>query len=302
MIATVIIVFTSKFEMLIFSSFFAFLFGLIVGSFLNVLVFRFNKRESFSFWQSIQGRSKCPYCHHQLKWFELIPLLSFFFLKGRCRYCRKPISYQYPLVELFSGILSLVVFLRIFYFFPSLPLWQILPLFLIFLFFFFLLFLLSLLDLKTYLIPKQIVDFLLLWGVFFNLFYTFKLISLRPDFLGYFNHLFFRFDIPFLDSLLGALIVAGFCYLLAKISQEKALGFGDVKVFFALSFLFPWPEIFFIFVLSFVLGGIYAFFALLFLKKTRKSKVPFLPFIFLASLLFFSLSSRFLSFYSHLFF
>jgi len=72
-----------------------FIFGLLIGSFLNCLIYRLEKKENF-----LKGRSYCPHCHHQLNWSDLIPILSFIFLKGKCRYCHKPISLQYPLVEI----------------------------------------------------------------------------------------------------------------------------------------------------------------------------------------------------------
>src|SRR6056297_1495946 len=81
-----------------------FLFGLIVGSFLNSVVFRLG-RESF-----LEGRSYCPHCEHELQWKDLIPLFSYVALKGECRYCGERISLQYPLVELSTGLLFGLVF------------------------------------------------------------------------------------------------------------------------------------------------------------------------------------------------
>ena len=81
-----------------------FTFGLCLGSFLNVLIFRLKDDKS------ILGRSQCPKCLRQLKWFENIPLLSFIFLRAKCASCKQPISWQYPLVELTSGVLWVVAF------------------------------------------------------------------------------------------------------------------------------------------------------------------------------------------------
>lgn len=78
---------------------FLFILGLIVGSFLNVLIYRIPRGEGF-----VAGRSRCPHCHHDLVWRDLVPLVSYLILRGKCRYCRKPISAQYPLIELISGI------------------------------------------------------------------------------------------------------------------------------------------------------------------------------------------------------
>ncbi|MFA7601286.1 MAG: prepilin peptidase, partial [Patescibacteria group bacterium] len=79
--------------------FFMFLFGLIIGSFLNCLIWRLYKEET------VLGRSYCPKCGQELKWYDNIPVLSFIFLKGRCRFCNDKISWQYPLVEIITGLL-----------------------------------------------------------------------------------------------------------------------------------------------------------------------------------------------------
>ncbi len=81
-----------------------FIFGLIVGSFLNCIIYRLQTDESF-----LKGRSFCPNCKHTLSWQDLIPIFSFIILKGKCRYCQNKISLQYPLVELATGILFILV-------------------------------------------------------------------------------------------------------------------------------------------------------------------------------------------------
>lgn len=81
-----------------------FVFGLIIGSFLNAWVWRMRHGESV-----VCGRSMCPYCRHVLSFFDLIPVISFFVMKGKCRYCRKKISLQYPIVEIATGLLFLFV-------------------------------------------------------------------------------------------------------------------------------------------------------------------------------------------------
>ena len=80
--------------------------GLIIGSFLNVVILRLNTEKSFG------GRSACMVCRSQLCWYELIPVLSFLFLRGRCRNCKTKISFQYPLVELAAGIIFAALFIK----------------------------------------------------------------------------------------------------------------------------------------------------------------------------------------------
>lgn len=82
----------------IFNSAFVFLIGLSVGSFLNVLIDRLPQEKT------ILGRSQCDFCQKKLKWVDLIPVFSFFFLGGKCRYCRHRLSWQYPIVEVLTGI------------------------------------------------------------------------------------------------------------------------------------------------------------------------------------------------------
>ncbi|MCK4891837.1 MAG: prepilin peptidase, partial [Candidatus Pacebacteria bacterium] len=84
--------------------FIIFILGLAIGSFLNVIIFRLESGEKI-----INDRSKCMNCRHVLEWHDLIPVLSFVFLKGRCRYCGNKISWQYPFVEIATGILFIIV-------------------------------------------------------------------------------------------------------------------------------------------------------------------------------------------------
>ena len=88
---------------------FVFIFGLFVGSFINVVVYRLHRQESF-----VKGFSKCLFCNHRLYSKDLVPLFSYLFLKGRCRYCRQRFSHQYPLVELFTGLSFSLIFIKLF--------------------------------------------------------------------------------------------------------------------------------------------------------------------------------------------
>ena len=126
-----------------------FLFGLAVGSFLNCLIYRLEHNQSF-----LRGRSYCPHCQHQLDLWDLIPVLSFLFLLGKCRYCQQKISWQYPLVEIFTGL----IFLLIFNFQLSIINFIIAP-FLIIIFVY---------DLKHYIIPDKIIYPAIVIAAIFN--------------------------------------------------------------------------------------------------------------------------------------
>jgi leader peptidase (prepilin peptidase)/N-methyltransferase len=89
------------------TSIFVFIFGTIIGSFLNVLIYRIPLKLDF-----VKGRSFCPSCHHELGALDLFPVFSYLFLRGKCRYCKTKISLRYPLIELLTGILFTLVYLR----------------------------------------------------------------------------------------------------------------------------------------------------------------------------------------------
>ena len=91
----------------IYIAIFVFIIGLILGSFLNVVILRGFSQESIIF-----PGSKCPKCNHKLKWYDNIPILSYLMLRGKCRYCKEKISIQYPIVELVTGILYLLLYFK----------------------------------------------------------------------------------------------------------------------------------------------------------------------------------------------
>ena len=131
-----------------------FLFGLVVGSFLNCVIYRLETGGSF-----LKGRSYCPHCKHKLFWQDLIPLLSFFVLRGRCRYCGKKISLQYPFIEMATGLLFVLIFNFQVSTFNQFPISN--PQFLISICFLFLvscfLLIIFVYDLKHFIIPDSII-------------------------------------------------------------------------------------------------------------------------------------------------
>lgn len=215
---------------------FVFIFGLIIGSFLNVLIDRLSKEES------IRGRSYCPNCRTVLGWRDLIPIFSFFILRGRCRYCRQKISWQYPTIELLTGLL----FLFIYALNPT-------PYTLIYL-----LFITSCLivifvsDLKYYIIPDQIIYSAI--GV---------------------TILYYLLDSPFL----AALLASGFFLSLVFISKGAWMGLGDVKLAFLMGLILDWPKILIALFLSFLTGALVGSVLVVFYKKTWKSEIPFGAFL-----------------------
>jgi len=217
-----------------------FIFGLVVGSFLNCLIYRLEVGEGF-----LKGRSFCPYCRHILSWQDLIPLLSFLILRGKCRYCQKSISWQYPLVEIATGLLFLSIFNFQFSIFNL-----IIACFLIIIFVY---------DLKHYIIPDKIIYPAIVIVLIYNF--------LRSDLLG-------RSDL-----LLSAFGAATFFLAIVLVSRGKWLGIGDIKLAFLMGLFLGFPNILVALFLAFSIGAIIGLGLIVSGKKTLKSEVPFGPFL-----------------------
>ncbi len=219
-----------------------FIFGLIIGSFLNCAIFRLEQGKKF-----IKGRSYCPHCLHNLSWSDLIPLISFFLLKAKCRYCQKKISWQYPLVELITAFSFVLIF------------WQTkeaFDLFFLFIIFSFLI-MIFIYDLKHLIIPDSLIIFpLLITFIYF--------LGKNINFLNHFSAGFFSFL---------------FFLLIVVATLGKGMGIGDVKLVFFLGFLLGYPNILVALFLSFLFGGIIGIGLIIARKKQMKSEVPFGPFL-----------------------
>ncbi len=199
------------------------------------------------------GRSRCPYCDITLRWYELIPLLSFVIQLGRCRHCHALLSWQYPIVELVSGLMFVGILMS-----GQIGLiWLLAAMALL---------LLSLIDLRLYIIPDQINLFLALLGVGIL---VDKGISSSAIWQGH---------------LLGFFVGAAFFGLIILITKGKGMGMGDLKLVAALGFLFGWPKILLIIIAAFVLGSISSVFLLLSKRKTMKDGIPFGPFLAVAAM------------------
>lgn len=248
---------------------FIFLFGLAVGSFLNCLIYRLEKKESF-----VVGRSHCPYCQRELSFLDLIPIFSFFILKGKCRYCQKPISWQYPLVELSTGLLFLLIFNH--YFTETRPLLtSILDICFLFIICCFLI-IIFVYDLKHYLIPDQIIYPAIAITFLYQMFGT---LGFRISDLFRVSSFEFRIFNTFLNFLFAGLGAGFFFLLIFLISKGKWLGFGDFKLAILMGLILGWPNILVALFLAFLFGAIIGIGLIASGKKTMKSEVPFAPFL-----------------------
>jgi len=212
-------------------------------------------------------RSACPTCNHKLGFRDLIPVLSFIFLKAKCRYCQKKISWQYPLVEIATGLLFLLIFV------PSGHLPQgdnfqniihtfylmLLACFLIIIFVY---------DLKYYLIPSKIVYFGVGIIFFYNMFNSYFIVH---------NSSFF------INSLISAFLGSIFFLIIFLISRGQWMGFGDVELAFFMGLFLGFPKILLALFLSFLIGAIIGLGLIALKKKELKSEVPFAPFLVLGT-------------------
>jgi leader peptidase (prepilin peptidase)/N-methyltransferase len=195
------------------------LYGILIGSFLNVCIYRIPKKETI-----VMERSHCMSCGYQLSWYDLIPVASWLALRGRCRKCKAKISAQYPLVEACNGILYVVVFVT-----NGVDWTSVLYCFLVSA-----LLVLSVIDLRTYEIPFGINIFILVLG----------LIHLAVDYTHWSEY------------VIGFLAVSVPLYILFKVSGGRAIGGGDIKLMAAAGLLLGWKQIVLAFVLGCVAGAV----------------------------------------------
>ncbi len=192
--------------MVLFIAVILFLLGLAIGSFFNVVAVRYSPKKSFFDFQKLKGRSKCPKCLKQLKWYELIPLFSFIVQKGRCRNCGAKISFQYFFAEFIGGLIFLLPFyfysplISYSYFLASSAIW--IAVFLIFL-------LLWLIDKRLFIIPDELNIILAILGFILIAFrdkYS-QFDSLKGSFLGSYASIFGLRSNIWVNHLSGALVV-----------------------------------------------------------------------------------------------
>lgn len=260
-----------------------FLFGTIIGSFLNVVIFRFNTGKSIA-----KGRSICMTCNRDLRWYELVPIFSFLIQGGRCRRCKESISCQYPLVEFITGIAFVLI---AYHFLPTLLFSSFLYLFLVVLyaFLFSLLIVIGVYDVRHKVIPDQLVYL-----------YTFiSFISIFINTGGYGS----LFVLPSLLHIIAGPIIALPFALIWYLSSGKWMGLGDAKLMLGLGFMLGLPLGVSSLVLAFWIGAVVGLLIMFFShsKVNMKTEIPFGPFliisafiVFLFNLDIYTLSSLFL--------
>jgi len=284
-----------------------FLSGTFFGSFLNVVTLRFKPEKGL--FSTVGGRSHCPLCHKQLCWYELLPIVSFILQGAKCRSCRKKLSWQYPLVEILSGLVFLLIPLKFFsqpaVFNPVFP--ENLLLTIIWIAAFLALITLSIIDLRLQIIPDSLNVFLVFLGLaqiaVLYYFHNFGLASgvIAGSFLGRYALIFWLGQSLWLNFALGAALGLSLFAVLYILTRGRGMGLGDVKFGLALGLLFGWPDILFVSILAFILGSIVGIFLLARGKKKMKDSLAFGPFLALGAAMVFFFGYNILDAYFNLF-
>jgi len=242
-----------------------FLFGLCIGSFLNVCIHRIPASQSIVF-----PGSSCPRCAAPIRFYDNIPLLSYLWLLGKCRNCRSPISIRYPLVELLTGFFALSVYLK---FGLSLPA-------LIYFAFIAVLILITFIDLDHRIIP----DVLSLPGIA-----VFFLAGLALPHLHW------------LDALLGIVVGGGSLYLVALVyyllTHKEGMGGGDIKLLAMIGAMVGWKGVLFTIFVSSAVGTIAGLAVMLLTRQNLKLAIPFGPFLAIGATVYLFFGPSVLSWY-----
>jgi len=242
--------------------FFVLIIGLCIGSFLNVCIYRIPKEESINF-----PGSHCTSCGHELKAYELVPVLSYIFLRGRCRRCKDKISIRYPLIEILNALLYLLLFGKYGFSFN----------FVFYCLLTSLLIVISIIDLES----KYIYSSTTLVGVLLAIIYI-----IIGAYLG---------EIKILNSLLGGLIGYGIIFLI--VSLTGGMGSGDADIAGICGLFIGIKGVLVTLFLAIILAGVFASIALIFKIKSRKSEIAFGPYISMGVLIWILIGEKILKLY-----
>ncbi|MGZ3721701.1 MAG: prepilin peptidase [Bdellovibrionales bacterium] len=231
-----------------------FIFGLLWGSFANVVIYRLPKGLNVAF-----PRSRCPQCENPIAWYDNIPVFSWLFLRGRCRKCKASIAWRYPAVELLTGILFGLVFYRYGYSWLTVE----------YLVFAWSLVVVSFIDRELMILP----DVFTLSGIVIGLAGA----ALNPQ-------------RDFIQSLEGVLLGGGFLWLIAYVylllRKEEGMGGGDIKLLAWIGAVLGWTAIPFVVLVASILGSVVGLGLALRKEAGLKSVIPFGPYLALGAIVF----------------
>ncbi len=224
-----------------------FITGTCTGSFLNLCIYRVPAGETV-----VTGRSRCRSCGHHLNFYEMIPVASYFLLRGNCRHCGRSISPRYPLVESATGLLFVLAYLVHGCTWATIAAW----------FFISLLVVAAFIDLDNYIIPDGLVLAGLTGGILFALLQS----------------------VAFLINGLYGLLIAGIVMLAIAFVSRGGMGGGDIKLSAVMGLYLGWQKVLVALLVSFVFGGVVGVLLLATGRKGRKDKMPFGPFLALGGI------------------
>lgn len=262
-----------------------FVFGLLVGSFLNVIALRYKEDEPVLGVRVVGGRSQCMTCQVGLKWYELVPLFSFLVQGAKCRHCKHSLNWQYPIVEFVTAILTVALpyFLYTFYgasvsaargepllwFYFVSTVWLLIA---------YVSIVLSAIDLRLRIIPDQCNLLLGLLGALL-LGFRYWHEGALSNFTGAYASILGMPENP----LVSALIAVAFAILLfggtIYFTRGRGMGLGDLKLAIPLAIILGWPDVLIAFMASFIIGSAVGLLMIAGKRATMKAAVPFGPFI-----------------------
>jgi leader peptidase (prepilin peptidase) / N-methyltransferase len=232
--------------MIIVESLFLFILGTAIGSFLNVVIDRLPREES------LNGRSHCDYCKHTLSPLDLFPLFSYLFLGGRCRYCKRSLSVQYPLIEALTGILFVTVYL-VKYRYIGVELLAYLGIVAVLIAIF-------ITDLKEQVIPDELQIAFIVTALSLKILQGASVLNVA-------------------GSVFSGAVVMVPILLLYYFTKGRGMGFGDVKLAFAIGFFTGWLQGLLVLYIGFVLGAVSGIIMIALHWKKMKSKIAFGPYL-----------------------
>jgi prepilin signal peptidase PulO-like enzyme (type II secretory pathway) len=270
-----------------------FFFGLAIGSFLNVVILRYDGEKFLFEAKALGGRSHCMHCGKTLRWFELVPVVSFLVQGGRCRHCGARLSAQYPAVELLSALIFTFVPFAIFggeaasaagaSVLASLPA-ALIVIAALWVAAFELLLVMAAVDIRMGIIPDEINILLGVIGIALMIAAAgYAGSSANHSFLGPYAAIFGMQSDILVNRLFAAIVAGAFFGLLILVTRGRGMGMGDLKLAVPLGLVFGWPDIAAVIMFAFVIGAVTGLFSIARGKKTMKGTLPFGPFLAIAA-------------------
>jgi prepilin signal peptidase PulO-like enzyme (type II secretory pathway) len=268
--------------------------GTVLGSFLNVLALRYHPESSIFSKKNSAGRSHCLHCKKKLRVWELIPVFSFLYLRGKCATCGKKLTWQYPVIEFLSGFLVAFSWYHISDWFRisietgilGLAPWWFYVLGIILILEILTLLLIAVIDFHHYLIPNELVVFLSVLGLggLFTLYFG-NIPNFTSSWAGNYEMVFAPFKNLFIDRVFAVLALGVPFFLLSLFTNGRGMGWGDFKLSLALGLMLGFVAGTLSIILAFAIGGIFGLLVLLFKFRKIGQILPFAPFLVLGCLL-----------------